>query len=42
MVRKVLTALLIVTALSGTASFEVLVPRSSTPLADGTGVPKCC
>lgn len=42
MVRRVLATLLVVATLSGSASLEVLAPPSSTAVADGTGLPKCC
>lgn len=42
MVRKVLVALLVAAALSGSASFQAPLSPSSTVMADGTGLPKCC
>lgn len=42
MVRKVLAALLLAAAVTGTGPYDVLVSGRSASVADGTGVPKCC
>lgn len=42
MVPKILAALLVALALTGSARVELVVPSRATTMADGSGLPKCC